>query len=218
MKNYGRFGEIVGFFIIISALFQITGAVPDVRADDINLPKGTKIVLHLNDTLSTASNAEGDEFTAVVANPVYIGDRIAIPQGSVVTGSVSRILHSDRLKGKAVLDLMLQSIRVTGRNPSEIAATLVRIDDPAGSGETQAAENFAEREKSAGGAAKPGGNKIGVRVQSPGGKNAGIGVYGGLFSFFSSQGGDVRISRGASMEITLDRPLTLTEETKKPAR
>jgi len=160
---------------------------------------------------------EGDEFTAVVANPVYLNNQVVIPRGSVVTGSVSRILRPDRLKGKAVLDLMFQSILVPGRKSADIAATLIRID-PAGSDGKQDGENFTEPEKPAGGPAKSGNPKIGVRPQFPGGKNAGIGASGGLPSVFSSQGDDLKIPRGASMEITLDRPLTLIEETGKPAR
>ena len=214
MKNRGIF--IKKFIIIIPALFQILGAAPDVCSEEIRLPKGTQITLRLNDTLSTASNMEGDEFTAAVANPVYLGSMIAIPRGSVVTGSVSRILRPDRLKGKAVLDLMFQSIRVQGRKPADIAATITRIDS-AGSGVTQNTENFAEREKPAGGAAS-GRQKIGVRVQPPDEKNPNIGAFGGLPSVFNSQGGDLKIPRGTSMDIKLDRPLILIEETGKPAR
>ena len=198
---------------MFSALIQMLGPAADAaRAGEIRLPKGTQITLRLNDTLSTAANMEGDEFTATAANPVYLGNRIVIPKGSVVTGSVSRILRPDRLKGKAVLDLIFQSIRVSGYKPADIAATLIRID-PAESGGTSNAENFAEREKSTGGAAGSGNPKIGVRGQSPGGNKTGIGASGGLPSVFNSQGGDLKIPSGTSMDITLDRPLTLIEST-----
>jgi len=214
MKDCGRF-IIFGLFIIVSVLFLIPGTTPYVRAEEIRLPKGTQITLQLNDTLSTAGSMEGDEFTASAANPVYIGDMIVIPKGSVVTGSVSRILRPDRLKGKAVLDLMFQSIRVQGYKPADIAATLIRID-PAGSGGTQSQENFTEREKPTRGASISGKTKIGVRPQTPGGKNPGISASGGFPSVFSSQGGDLKIPRGASMDITLDRQIILVEETEKP--
>ena len=215
MKNRGRF--IFISFIVFTALIRIFGAAQDIRAGEIRLPEGTQITLRLNDALSTASNREGDEFTAAVVKAAWRGNVIAIPKESVVTGSVSRILRPDRLKGKAVLDLMFQSIRVPGRKSADIAATLIRID-PAGSGEKQNVENFAESEKTAGGAAKSGKPKIGVRPQSPGGKNTGIGASGGLPSVFNSQGGDLKIPHGAFMDITLDRPLTLTEDTGKPVR
>ena len=113
MKNSGRFRDLI-FYIMIPALFYLLGTAPAIHAEDVNLPKGTRITLQLNETLSTASNMEGDEFTAAVELPVYLGDRIAIPKGSIVIGSVSRILRPDRLKGKAVLDLMFQSILVDG--------------------------------------------------------------------------------------------------------
>jgi hypothetical protein len=211
MKNLKR-SIISRFFIIVPALIQILGAAPNARAEDINLPKGTQITLQLSDTLSTAANMEGDEFTAAVSTPVYLGDRIVIPKGSVVTGSVSRILRPDRLKGKAVLDIMFQSIRVPGYKTANITATLTRIDS-AGSSGKQNAENFTEREKPAGGAAKSEKKKIGIRQQTQDGKNtgAGVGASGGNPSVFNSQGNDVSIPRGASMYITLDRPLVLME-------
>jgi len=206
MKNRGRLILI----IILPALIQMLCATLDVRAEDARLPKGTQITLQLNDTLSTASNMEGDEFTAAVSNPVYIGNEVVIPTGSVVIGSVSRILRTDRLKGKAVLDLMFQSIRVPGRKPADITATLTRIDS-AGSGVRQNTENFTEREKNAGGATKQGNSKIGVRQQPPAGKDNGIGASGGLPSVFNLQGDDARIPRGASLEIMLDKLLILTD-------
>jgi len=211
MKDCERF-IVPGFYIVIPALFLILVTATDVRADDIRLPKGTQITLQLNDTLSTASNMEGDEFTATTTNPVFLDDVIVIPKGSVVTGSISRILRPDRLKGKAVLDLMFQSIRVPGYKPADIAVTLIRID-PAGSGGMSGSESFKERERPTGSAAKPGNSKIGVRVQTQGGKSPGIGASGGLPSVFNLQGGDLKIPRGASMEITLERPLTLVVET-----
>ena len=198
-------------FIIIPALIQILCASLDVRAEDARLPKGTQITLQLNDALSTASNMEGDEFTAAVSSPVYLGNQVAIPTGSVIVGSISRILRPDRLKGKAVLDLMFQSIRVPGRKPADITATLTRIDS-AGNGAKQTTENFTEREKNAGGTTNQGNSKIGVRrQQAPIGKDASIGVSGGLPSVFNLQGDDARIPRGASLEITLDKPLVLTD-------
>jgi len=212
MKNRIR---TLNYLIIFSVLFQILGAAPCIRAEEVLLPKGTQISLQLNDTLSTASNMEGDEFSAVVLSPVSIGNQIVIPRGSVVTGSVSRILRPDRLKGKAVLDLMFQSIRVPGYKRADISATLTRVD-PAGSAGKQNAENFAEREKPAGGAAKSGNSKIGVRTQPNSGKGSGISASGGLPSVFNSQGDDLSIPRGASIDITLDRPLPLIEETGKP--
>ena len=209
MKSHGKY-IIFGFFIMVFTLFQTFGATPDVHAEEINLSKGTQITIQLDDNLSATTNMEGDEFTATVISPVYSDDGIVIPKGSVVTGSVSRILRPDRLKGKAVLDLMFQSIQVPGHKQADIAATLVRLD-AAGNNGTQIADNFVDREKSTGDTAKPVSPKIGVRVQPSGRKTTTIGASGGLPSVFNSQGGDLKIPRGSVMDITLDRPLILVK-------
>jgi len=186
----------IRLFVIIIALIQIAGVATGIGAEEIRLPKGTQITLQMNDTLSTASNMEGDKFTASVVNPVSLGGRVAIPKGSVVTGSVSRILRADRLKGKAILDLMFHTIRVTGHKPADIAASLTPINS-AGSGAKQSADNFTDRDKPASGSG--GSENSNVRVQTS----------GGLPSVFNSKGDDAIIPRGAYMEITLDKPLIL---------
>ena len=211
MKNEARFIKI-RFFTITFVLIHIICAALGIRADDVRLPKGTQITLRLNNALSTASNMEGDEFTATVANPIYLGERIVIPKGSIVTGSVSRILRADRLKGKAVLDLMFQSIRVPGRKPANIAATITRIDF-AVSGAKQPAGSITERERSAGGASGvsvSGNSKL--RSQLPGGKSNADGTAGGSPSVFNSQGDDAIIPRDAAIEIVLDQPLILVDQ------
>jgi hypothetical protein len=208
----------IRFFAIIFALIQILCGALGVRAEDIRLPKGTQLSLRLDNALSTATNMEGDEFTATVVTAVYLGDRIVIPKGSVVTGSVSRILRVDRLKGKAVLDLMFQSIRVPGYKPGNISASLTRIDF-AGSDAKQPAGKFTEREKTAVGTSGTSGatgtsdaGNSKVRSQSPAGKSNGGVTSGGIPSVYNSQGDDAKIPRGASIEITLNQPLILVSQ------
>ena len=207
----------IKYFTLISVLILIFYAAPDIRAEETGLPKGTQITLQLNNALSTASNMEGDEFTATVVNPVHFGGRIVVSKGSIVAGSVSRILRRDRLNGKAVMDMMFQSIRIPGYKQADIAVTLIRIDQAENSAK-QAPNRVMERERPTGNSGNSGKPKIGVRPQASSGNTIGIGVSGGIPSVFNSQGDDVIISRGSSIVITLDRPLTLVKETGKPAR
>ena len=104
-----------------------------LAAADTVLPETTRITLQLNKHLSTKVNSEGDPFTAYVTIPVSLGQRIVIPKGSVVTGSVSRIIRPGRFKGKAVMNVLFQSIEIPGRGQLPIAASLARMD-PEGSG------------------------------------------------------------------------------------
>ncbi len=98
-------------------------------ADPVIIPEGTRIYLQLNNNVSTNSSREGDPFKAIVTEPVYVGDRMIIPKGSVVSGSISHILRPGRLlKGKAALTLLFQSINIPGHGELPIVASLAGVD------------------------------------------------------------------------------------------
>jgi hypothetical protein len=172
----------------------------------------------LNKNLSTKTNSEGDPFTAVVTMPVYLGDRMVIPKGSLVNGSISRILRPGRFKGKAVMNLRFQSIDIPGRGQTPIVATLVSMD-PDGNGGIRS-EGSVEGEGSttndAGRVLTPGLIGAGIGTLAGGGKGAGIGAgIGtaiGLASVFTSRGKDLEVHRGSTLGIALDRPLTIPSE------
>jgi hypothetical protein len=197
-------------------------AIPSVRAasQEITVPEGTKIALQLNDHLSTRLNNEGDVFTAKVLAPVYQGERILIPSGSVVTGNVSRVIRPGRFRGKAVMNLLFKSIRIPGRGETPIIASLVRVDAegnggvrPEGGvvGETSVGQDTAR-------VLAPGATGAGVGVLVGGGKGAAVGAAAGaaigLVTVFATRGKDVEVRRGATLDIVLDRPLVLPLETK----
>jgi type IV secretion system protein VirB10 len=209
MQHYfGSFRSIKIFLSILMAPLFLLAA-------DNNVSEGTRITLQLNETLSTKSNAEGDAFTAVVTMPVYLGGRIVIPKGSVVNGSISRILRPGRLKGKAILDLIFQSIKIPGHRQMDILATLVRIDSEGNRGVRS--EGRVEGESSVGSdmgkVIAPSLAGAGIGTLAGGGKGAGIGAgigaVTGLASIFTSRGKDLEIHRGSTLDIKLDRPLII---------
>jgi outer membrane usher protein FimD/PapC len=183
------------------------------------LPEGTKLSLQLNDNLSTKKNNDGDTFTATVTDPVYLKDRVVIPKGSIVCGSVTRVLRPGRFKGKAQMNLLFSSIRLQDSAKTlPIVASLARLDP-----ETNASaqgENTITPGSSAGkDAARIGspavtGAVIGAIVGHGHGAaiGAGVGAAVGLASVLAVHGADVEVKRGAAMDIVLDRPLTVPLE------
>jgi hypothetical protein len=186
---------------------------PVCAASGIAVPEGTVIGLQLNNHLSTKTNSEGDSFTAVVTTPIFLNERIAIPKGSTVTGSISRILRPGRFKGKAVMNLLFQSIDIPGHGQLPLVATLVHVDS--GGNESVHSEGGIEGESSGkGDTAKvivPGVAGAGVGTLAGGGKGAGIGagvgIAIGLASVFTSRGKDIELNKGSTLDISLDRPL-----------
>lgn len=172
--------------------FALLASGVSAAATDAVLPRGTRITLQLNNTLGTRSSGEGDPFTAVVTTPVYHKGGIAVPKGSVVSGNVARVVRPGRLKGKAILDLQFRSISIPGRGEREIAAVLVRID----------AEGSSETSSGTGKAGAP-------PRRAAGGDAPMVGDRG---SVFSSQGRDLEIHRGSTLDILLERPLPIPAE------
>ncbi len=214
MRVLGRFGLVV-------ALASLTISAPIAvcqSAGEILLPEGTRIALQLNDHLSTKANSEGDPFTAIVIVPVYQGDHLVIPKGSTVTGSVSRVLRPGRIKGKAVMNLLFQTIRIPGRGELQIVASLARVDQDGNAGVK--AEGTVTGDGSLGSdvgkVLKPGLAGAGIGGLAGGARGAaigsGVGAVVGLATVFSTRGKDLEMRKGSTLDIALDRPLSIPAE------
>jgi hypothetical protein len=188
-------------------------------ADSVIIPEGTRIYLQLNNSVSTSSNMEGDRFKAIVTEPVTVGDRMIIPKGSVVSGSISHILRPGRsFKGKAALTLLFQSINIPGHGELPIVASIAGVD---GEGNKRiSTEGTIKGEGSGGRDARrvltPAIVGAGIGTLTGGGKGAGIGTgIGaaiGLTTVFNSRGKDIIMKRGSSLDINLDKPLSVPPE------
>jgi len=186
---------LFGFGLICGLLLQPVHAAED----GVKVPEGTEITLQLNKSLSTKDNREGDAFDAYVVEPVYSGERISIPRGSVISGSISRITRPGRFKGKAVIQLLFQSIEIPGRGEIPIHASLDHIDS--GGNEDIYTENVLP---GAGPAAK----------SAPGiAGNSLAGTGRGIANVFWTRGRELEIHRGATMRISLKQELQIPSKT-----
>ncbi len=215
MSTIQRFGLILAAVCLSTTVV----VVADPQASgEITVAEGTRITLQLNQTLSTKMNIEGDPFTAMVSVPVYQGDHLVIPKGSIISGSVSRVVRPGRFKGKAVMNLLFDSIKIPGRGQFKIMASLARVDGEGSSGVKS--ESTIKGESSVGGdvgrVAAPGlaGAGIGAAVGGTRGSaiGAGVGAAVGLAAVFATRGKDLEVKRGSTMDISLDRPLNLPVE------
>jgi hypothetical protein len=189
-----------------------------LAAPDTILPETTRITLQLNNLLSTKVNSEGDSFTAYVTTPVSLGDKIVIPKGSVVTGSISRIIRPGRFKGKAVMNVLFQSIEIPGRGQLPIVASLAKIGSEGNGGVRS--EGTVEGEGSEGSdigrIVMPGAVGAGIGSLAGGGKGAaigaGIGAAIGLATVFAARGKEIDVPRGSTLDIVLVKPLIIPAE------
>ena len=209
MKKIGKL--ILSLALPLGLLLQ-----PVCRAaDEVIVPEGTRITLQLNKNLSTKENHEGDSFDTYVIEPVYHEDRIVIPKGSVVSGSVSRITRPGRFKGKAVMHLLFRSIQIPGRGELSIHASLVHVDsDENAATQTEGSlEGSGSKRNDIGKVVVPGLAGAGIGSLAGGKKGAGIGAGGGMgigpANVFWTRGKDLELPRGSMMDVSLEQALKI---------
>jgi hypothetical protein len=210
-----------GLPLALALLFVFSLPALSLASGDTILPEGTRISLQLNSGLSTKINSEGDPFKAIVTEPVSLGDRMVIPKGSYVTGSISRIQRPGRFKGKAVLTLQFQSISIRGRAQDlPIVASLAAVEKMGikteGTIEGQSSEG-----RDAARILTPALIGAGIGGLAGGrrsaGIGAGVGAAVGLATVFTSRGKDIEIPTGSAMDIVLDKALTIPGDTEGAA-
>jgi len=110
MKSFASFGAAA-----LLALFG--GASIYAQANQTVVP-GTQVRLTLSNGLSTTVTHSGDPFTAIVAEPVFIGNQIILPAGAKVHGTVSSVQRPkwvSMFRGGASMNLVFNSVEVESR-------------------------------------------------------------------------------------------------------
>lgn len=100
---------------VVSILLLLT---PAVHAQSNQLMQGMQVRLNLLNGLTTSVARDGDPFTAIVAEPVFIGNQMVLPAGAKVHGqvtSVTRPKFFSMFRGGASMNIVFKSIEVESR-------------------------------------------------------------------------------------------------------
>ncbi|MGH9523827.1 MAG: hypothetical protein ACRD3E_14965 [Terriglobales bacterium] len=76
---------------------------------------GTLINVRLQQSVSSASSRSGDEFAAVLAEPLVANGQTLAPEGAAVTGRVVAARKSGHLHDSGYLRLALASVEINGK-------------------------------------------------------------------------------------------------------
>ncbi len=69
----------------------------------IRIPAGTTMKLEILEPVSTAVGSVGDEFSAMMKEDKIVNGKIALPAGSIIRGTINRIVPNKRLSRSAVM-------------------------------------------------------------------------------------------------------------------
>ncbi len=102
--------------LILAAALALTGATRYDRADTVMVPEQTPVHVSLDQALASNRNRAGDHFVATVSQTIMVDGKPVIPQGARVEGLVVDARGSGRLRGRARLQLALQTVEVEGKD------------------------------------------------------------------------------------------------------
>lgn len=169
------------------------------------VPAGTRVLLELVNTLNTGKSRDGDKVYLRTAFPVAIDDRVVIPRGSDVIGT---IVAAKGTKGKRDLYIRFDTLTLPDGSSRDLRARPDGGKEGKVSGETDTGGEV--RKVATGGAI---GASIGGLAGAVGGRpgmGAGIGglagAAAGLASVMSKRQ-DITLPRGTQVEMVLDREL-----------
>jgi hypothetical protein len=95
----------------------------EAKKQPLVVPSGTAITISLGSSIGSKLSKPGDTFTGGVAKDVMVGNAVAIPQRADVSGTVVDAKPLGKIKGGAVLQIRLDSIRINGADaPVQAAA------------------------------------------------------------------------------------------------
>ncbi|MGI9074491.1 MAG: hypothetical protein ACR2JB_24965 [Bryobacteraceae bacterium] len=192
-------------------------------AGTYRIEPGTLVLLNMINSVSTKQALPGDRIYLETAFPIISGNRIVIPQGSWVSGTVTEVQRPGRVKGRGELQVRFDSLTLPNGVTRDFRSDLGSLDGRADERlkrEQNKVQASGDKAGDAGTVARTAttGTVIGSGVGGAlgnWGRGAGVGVgagaAAGLIGVLMTRGPDATLSKGSVVEMRLDRPLIFAE-------
>jgi len=206
-----------------SAPAAASSPAPTAASDPnvVTIPAGTRIPLLLKQAISTKNAREGDSVYAETAFPFVVDNRVIVPAGSYIQGKIAHVERAGHGHGRAEILMHFTSmiypsgytVMLPGSVENTPGADNKSVKDSEGTIQ-QDSETGKKVEDAAkggtygtiGGATAGGlatGGLNGARV------GAGVGAAAGIGWALLKRGNDVRLDVGTSIEMEIQREITV---------
>ena len=178
----------------------------------------TRIPLVLVNSVSTKTSAEGDQVYLQTAFRIAANGRIVIPEGSYVTGTITQVKRPGRVKGRGELYIRFDSLMLRNGVQRDFRGTVSATDgSQTGIAEREGKiQGDSTKGQDVGTVAGPAASGATIGGVTAGGKGAGIGAgigaAAGMVGVLLTRCSEVRLLRGTSLEMQLDRDLSFTAD------
>lgn len=182
---------------------------------ELLVPAGTIISIALSAYLNSRSSQVGDYFYADTVYPIWVQQRLVIPRGSTIKGTVTEVVRPGRVKGKGRLALRIESILLPNGVNRNLVAVFHGIHGPGDEKidrRSETVEMGGSKSQDAGviiGSTSEGAiiGAIAGRSGQAAGIGAGAGAAVGLAQVLFTRGHDLVLNPGTQFDLELKQPL-----------
>jgi type IV secretion system protein VirB10 len=193
--------------------------VPVAPGTKITIPAGTKVPLILRQTISTGNARPGDPIYASTNFPVIVDDKTVLPAGCYVQGVIDEVKRAGRVKGRAEILVHFRTLILPSGYAVPLGGAVENAPDSDDSKVKDSEGKIQEKgQKGHDAATIAKGAGIGASVGSIAtrtGKGAiaggGAGAVAGLVATLLTRGADVKLPAGSTLDMVLERSLTVDE-------
>jgi hypothetical protein len=178
------------------------------------VPEGTVIPIVLTAYLNTKSSQVGDTLYADTTYPIWIQQRLAIPRGSTIRGTVTDVVRPGRIKGKGRLAIRIDDVLLPNGVRRELVASFKGLHGPGDESLDRKSETVAagaSKGEDAGTVVGTSSSGAIIGALSSGGKGAaigaGAGAAAGLATVLFTRGRDLVLEPGTQFDLELKKPL-----------
>lgn len=177
---------------------------------------GTRIPLAMVNSVSTKHSQPGDRVYLETTFPVVVSNKIVIPAGSYVMGTITQVERPGKVKGRGEFYLRFDSLTLPNGITRDFRGRVAGLDGRASEdldkeeGAITSEGNKAGDARAIGEAAGWGGSLGGLASigRSPGmgvGIGTAAGATAGLIGVLLTRGPDAVLAKGTTVEMVLDR-------------
>lgn len=140
--------KLISFLILALFLTQSVMAAPfNANAKTKRITAGTKFELKLMNPISTSTNIEGQEFQAILLTDQTQDNDVILPMGSLIRGSIKKIVPSKKLSRGAILYLDFDHIVTPNGRQIPLCLSIVGRSDMTYDGGIAASQGYKQAVK-----------------------------------------------------------------------
>jgi hypothetical protein len=179
------------------------------------VPAGTKVPVRLQTAISTKTARPGDPVYAMTVFPVAIDDKMMIPSGTYVQGTIANVKRAGRVKGRAEILFHFTTLVFPSGYTVTLPGSVDNVDSDVERPKDKEGtiEHSGEKGKDVGTIASTGATGAIIGAAARGGKGAavgaGMGGAVGLAIAMLSRGSDIQLPSGTHVEMVLNREVKL---------